>query len=71
MIPARDWLVLANQVLKLTTNRRAKRIGEQHQINWLDILPVKAINQSQNAKIKTFRIQQLEREFTKSKRESV
>jgi len=71
MIPARDWLALANQVLKLTTNRRAKRIGEQHQINWLDILPVKAINQSQNAKIKTFRIQQLEREFTKPKRESV
>jgi len=42
-IPARDWLGLANRALKLTTDHRARRIGEKHQINWPDILPLKAI----------------------------
>src|SRR6185503_11546414 len=41
-IPARHWLGPANQVLKLTTNHRARKIATQHQINWLEILPLTA-----------------------------
>ena len=59
-IPARGWLGLANQALKLTTNHRARKIGEKHQINWRNILPLKAINQSRDKKIQNFRVQQLE-----------
>jgi hypothetical protein len=66
-IPARDWLGLANRALKLTTDHRARRIGEKHQINWPDILPLKAINQSRDEKIRTFRLQQLEQGYRKSK----
>ncbi len=58
--PARHWLGLANQALKLTTDHRAAKIGKKYQINWREILPVAAINQSQDGKIKRFRQQQLE-----------
>ena len=66
-IPARDWLPLANQTLKLTTDQRAEKIGNKHQINWPEILPLAAIAKSQNEKIKRFREQQLAQGYRKSK----
>jgi hypothetical protein len=70
-IPARHWLGAANQALKLTTDHRAKKIGEKYQINWQDILPLKAINESRDEKIKTFRVQQLEQGYRKSRGVSI
>jgi hypothetical protein len=67
-IPARDWLGLANQALKLTTDHRATKIGKKQDINWQDILPLKAINQSQNEKLKTFRVQQLAQGYMKNQK---
>ena len=67
VIPARDWLGLANQALKLTTDHRARRIGEKHQLNWSDILPLRAINQSRDEKIQHFRAHQSEQGCKKSK----
>jgi hypothetical protein len=66
-IPARHWLGAANQVLKLTTDHRARKIAGQHQINWPEILPLTAIAKSQNDKIRRFREQQLEQGYKKSK----
>ena len=51
-IPARHWLGVANQVLKLTTDHRARKIADKHRINWPEILPLTAITKSQNEKIK-------------------
>jgi hypothetical protein len=59
-LPAKEWLKVANQVLKLTTNQRARRIATQHQINWPEILPMTAIASSRNEKIRRFKEQQLE-----------
>lgn len=70
-IPARHWLGAANQVLKLTTNRRANRIASQHQINWQEILPLVAIAKSQDKQIRRFQEQQLERGYRKSKGMSI
>ena len=70
-IPARHWLGPANQVLKLTTNHRARKIATQHQINWLEILPLTAITNSQNEKIRRFHQQQLEQGYRKAKGISV
>lgn len=67
-LPARGWLGAANQVLKLTTTRRARKIAGEHQINWLEILPMAAIASSRNEKIRKFQKQQLEQSFWKSKR---
>jgi len=66
-IPARNWLGLANQALKLTADHRAVRIGEKCQINWREILPLTAIAQSQQEKIQRFREQQLQQGYKKSK----
>ena len=66
-LPARHWLGAANQVLKLTTDQRARKIANKHQINWTEILPLTAIAKSQNEKIRRFREQQLERGYKKSK----
>lgn len=66
-LPPRDWTKVANQVLKLTTNHRARKIASKHQINWSEILPLAAIAKSQNEKIKRFREQQLQPGFKKSK----
>lgn len=66
-LPAKDWLKIANQVLKLTTNTRARKIAGKHQINWPEILPLTAIAKSQHEKIKRFREQQLEQGYKKSK----
>jgi hypothetical protein len=70
-IPARHWLGAANQVLKLTTNNRARKIASKHQINWSEILPLTAIAKSQNEKIRRFREQQLEQGYKKSKGSSI
>ena len=66
-IPARHWLGAANQVLKLTTDKRAQKIASKHQINWPEILPLTAIAKSQHEKIRRFREQQLEQGYKKSK----
>jgi hypothetical protein len=47
-IPARHWLRAANQVLKLTTDHRARKIADKHQINWPEIPPLTAIVKSQD-----------------------
>jgi hypothetical protein len=60
-LPAKDWLKIVNQVLKLTTSHRAQRIASKHQINWPDILPLPSIAKSQNEKITRFREKQLNR----------
>ena len=65
-LPARDWLKVANQVLKLTTDHRARKIASKHQINWPEILPLTAIAKSQHEKIRRFREQQLEQGYKKS-----
>jgi hypothetical protein len=64
-------LKVANQVLKLTTNHRARKIANQHQINWPEILPLAAIAKSQHEKIKRFQEQQLQRGYKKSKAISI
>ena len=66
-IPARHWLNAANQVLKLTTESRAKKIGQKHHINWTDILPLAAISKSRDAKVRRFHEQQLQQGYTRSK----
>lgn len=66
-LPAKHWLGAVNQVLKLTTNHRARKIASKHQINWQEILPLTAIAKSQNEKIMRFRAQQLERAYKTSK----
>jgi hypothetical protein len=64
-LPAKEWLKVTNQVLKLTTNQRARKIASQHQINWQEILPLAAIASSRNEKIRRFKEQQLEQGFKK------
>ena len=66
-LPARGWLGAANQVLKLTTSVRAKKIASKQQINWTEILPLTAIAKSQHEKIMRFQEQQLEKSYKKSK----
>ena len=66
-LPARDWLKVANQVLKLTTNHRARKIASKHQLNWPDMLPLSAIAKSQHEKIRRFQEQQLEQGYKTSK----
>ena len=70
-IPAKHWLGAVNQVLKLTTDQRARKIAGQHQINWPEILPLTAIAKSQNEKIRRFQEQQLEQGYKKSKGVSI
>ena len=70
-IPAKHWLGAVNQVLKLTTDQRARKIAGKHQINWPEILPLTAIAKSQNEKIQRFQEQQLEQGYKKSKGVSI
>ena len=65
-IPAKHWLGAANQVLKLTTNKRARKIGDKHQIPWSEIMPLRAIARSSQEKIRRFKEQQLEMGFKKA-----
>ena len=64
--PAWDWLNIVNQALKLTTSHRAKRIAGIFQIDWSGILPLAAIAQSKDEKIRRFHDQQLQQGFRKS-----
>lgn len=66
-LPARDWLKVANQVLKLTATHRARKIATKQQINWPEILPLTAIANSQQEKIRRFQEQQLNQGFRESK----
>jgi hypothetical protein len=66
-IPAKHWLGAANQVLKLTTDNRARKIAGKHRINWPEILPLNAIAKSRHEKIRRFQEQQLEQGYKKSK----
>lgn len=66
-IPARHWLGAAGRVLKLTSSRKARRLAEEHLINWREALPLNAIARCQSEKIKRFEEGQLKREFEKSK----
>jgi len=70
-IPAKHWLGAANQVMKLTTDHRARKIARQHQINWQEILPLTAITKSQHEKIRRFQEQQLEQAYKKPKGHSL
>ena len=65
--PARDWLNVANQALKLTTSHRAERIADKFQIDWSGILPKAAIAQSKDEKIRRFQEQQLQQGYRKSR----
>jgi hypothetical protein len=62
-LPSKQWLKVANQVLKLTTDHRARKIADQHQINWPEILPLTAIAKSRDKKIRRFQEQQLEQGY--------
>jgi hypothetical protein len=62
-VPAKHWLGAATQVLRLTTGNRALKLGNEHSINWRDILPMSAIAKSQQEKIIRFREQQLARVY--------
>jgi len=66
-LSSKDWLKVVNQVLKLTTDHRARKIADKHQINWQEILPLTAIGRSQDGKIRRFKEQQLEQGYKKSK----
>lgn len=70
-LPAKEWLKVANQVLKLTTESRARKIGGKHQISWTEILPLTAIANSQDEKIRRFRELQLQQGHKKSKGVSI
>jgi hypothetical protein len=70
-LPAKEWLKVANQVLKLTTSHRAGKIAGKNQLNWPEILPLTAIAESQNEKIRRFQEQQLEHGYKKSKGVSI
>jgi hypothetical protein len=59
-LPAKDWLKIVNQVLKLTTSRRARKIAGKHQLNWPEILPLPAITKSRHEKIRRFQENQLD-----------
>jgi len=62
-LPAKDWLKVTNQVLKLTASDRARKLAGRHGINWTEILPLTAITKSKDAKIIRFREQQLEQGY--------
>lgn len=66
-LPAREWLKAANQVLKLTTSMRARKIARKHQINWKEILPLTAIAKSRDEKILRFQKQQSDQGQRKTK----
>ena len=65
-LPARHWLGAANQVLKLTTDHRARKIAAKHQIQWGEILPLNAIAKSQDEKIQRFHAQQVKQGYKTS-----
>jgi hypothetical protein len=62
-LEAKDWLKVANQALKLSTNGRSRKIAAKYQIDCSGILPLKTIEQNNNEKIKRFRKLQLEKSY--------
>jgi hypothetical protein len=66
-LPAKDWLKIANQVLKLTHTNRALKLARKHEIDWPEILPLTEIAKSRDEKIRRFQEQQLEQGYKKSK----
>lgn len=58
-VPAAHWLGAVNHVPKLTTTRRARKFGDQHQVDWSAILPSAAINGCTHPKVRRFREQLL------------
>jgi hypothetical protein len=64
---AKDWLKVANQALKLSTNVRSRKIARKHGFDCSGILPLKAIEQNNNEKIKRFQKLQLEKSYQKPK----
>ncbi len=66
-VPAAHWLGAVNQVLKLSTTRRARKIADQHQIHWETILPVAAIERCWHPKVRRFREQQLGKAYQESR----
>jgi hypothetical protein len=65
-LPVRGWLGAANQVIKLTTSVRARKLAKKHGLDWAEILPLAAIAKSEHEKIRRFREQQLEKGYRKS-----
>jgi len=65
-LQARDWLKVANQILKLSTSLRAQKIADRFQIDWSGVLPLAAIARSKDEKIRRFQKQQLQRGYKKS-----
>jgi hypothetical protein len=70
-LPAREWLKVAGQVLKLTTSLRARKLARRHRIDWKEIVPLATIAQSRHEKIRRFQEQQLEQGYKKSKSISI
>ncbi len=66
-LSVRGWLGAANQVLKLTTSIRARKISDKYQIDWKEIIPLSVIVKSHDEKVRRFQTQQLERAYKKSK----
>lgn len=64
-VPASHWLGAVNQVIKLTTRRRARKIADQHQIHWETIIPLTAIERCPHPKVRRFREQQLGKGYQK------
>jgi len=60
-IPSRHWLGTVNKALNVTTHQRARKLAKRHKIDWSKILPLEAIAQCKQEKIKRFREQQLGR----------
>lgn len=59
----KDWLKVANQALKLSTNARARKIAAKYQVDCTGILPLKVIEQSKNEKIRRFQKLQLGKSY--------
>lgn len=70
-LPVRGWLGAVNQVLKLTTSVRARKIAGKHQMDWRNILPLTTISKSQHEKIRRFDELQLKQRHKKSKGNSL
>lgn len=66
-LPAREWLRVAGQVLKLTTRQRARKLGTKHRIAWPEIFPTAAIARSTNGQIGRFNALQWQPRLRQSK----
>jgi hypothetical protein len=60
-LPVKGWLGATNQVLKLTTSSRSRKVTRRFKLDWSEILPLKEIDRSTHEKIVRFRELQLHR----------